>query len=192
MGNLGSLDKECINDTYNKDINDIVQRIDNMVRGHVFKEPKKPPWVDYQKVIYNFGIAKLFVWITKRQEDSKYKVQIHRDYYDDKKEEWNDDTISIKEVEDWEEIKKTIDMDYAKYLDWISKEEALEKLEKQPSEKTIKEIVDKRPKLIIDFLKNIDLEKFDLKQLSIFLDALSERDKDAIEREMTSSKNESI
>lgn len=170
------------NGTFNKEIEDIMKRINRMVRGHVIKQPKKPHWVDFQKVIYNFGIAKLFVWLTKRQ-NGQYKIQLHRSWMDDN-DKWHDDTININEVEDWEDIKKTIDVDYAKYLNWISKEEALMKLEKVPTEKTVKEIVDKRPKLIIDFLKNIDLQKFDLKQLSIFLDALSERDKDAIEREI--------
>lgn len=174
------------NAIYYKEIEDIMQRIDSMIRGHVFKSPNKPPWVINQKVVYNYGIAKLLVRLADGFKDEQI-AQIYRSYgkkINKKQLEWFEDTINLNQVEDWDEIKRIIDFEYAPLLGWISHKEALAKLEKKPTEKTVKELVDKRPKLAIEFLKNIDLEKFDLKQLSIFLDALSERDKEFIGHEL--------
>lgn len=163
-----------------------LRRIEEMVRGNIKKEPKKPSFVEAQKMIFNFWNAKLSVQLLKgygEDPDPPYVLSIHRSFINDEGK-WNDQSVKITKVVDWEEIKKVIDNNYSLRLNWISEEEALTKLEEDTSKITVKEVVDKRPTLATEILENINLEKFDSTQLSDFLNKISERDRDAITLEI--------
>ena len=159
--------------TLNKEIEHIMQRIDSMIRGHVTKEPKKPSWVKNQKVVYNYGIAKLIVRITegfkkKQEKQTPDIIQLYRSYGKETSKKslaWFDDSININRVEDWDEIKRIIDCEYGLILGWISKKEALKKLEKEPTKKKINEVIEKRPSLVFDFLDGTKISEMDRKKI---------------------------
>lgn len=165
---------------------DTIFSIDKMVRGIITKTPKKPDFVEAQEMVFNFWNAKLSVQLIKGygdKPDPPFVLSLHRSF---RKEDgkWKDESIRISKVIDWEEIKKIIDEKFAIPLNWISKDEALAELERKTPKKTVKEIIDKRPNLAIDILRNVDLEKFDSTQLSDFLNTLSDKDRDAISHEI--------
>lgn len=157
-------------ETLNKEIEDIMKRIDCMVRGNMKKDPKKPPWVEKQKVVFKYGISKFVIWLQKKYLEEEHKkinpniVKLRRDYRDDKKG-WRYDSIGIKNPEDWEEIKKIIDIDFASDLGWITKEEAVKEIKKEPTKKKITEVLEKRPSLVFDFLDGTKISEMDRKKI---------------------------
>ena len=169
------------------DVIDTIHTIDKMVRGNITKTPKKPDFVEAQEMVFNFWNAKLSVQLIKGygdKPDPLFVLSLHRSFFRKEDGKWKDESIRISKVEDWEEIKKIIDEKFAIPLNWISKDEALAELERKTPKKTVKEIIDKRPNLAIDILRNVDLEKFDSTQLSDFLNTLSDKDRDAIGHEI--------
>jgi len=162
--------QHSINATTFKEIDNIMQRIDCMVRGNMKKDPKKPSWVEKQKVVFKWGIAQFVVWLQRKyREDEKKKVnpfivKLRRDWRDDKKG-WQSDAIGIKNPEDWEEIKRIVDIDFAPDLGWISKEEAVKEIKKEPIKKKINEVLEKRPSLVFDFLDGTKISEMDRKKI---------------------------
>lgn len=162
-----------------------------MVRGHVTKEPKKPFFVDKQKMVYNWGIAKFIVYLLKGKtdeplcEDNPYIVRLHFSYLmDKKKKKWDNRSINIKCAEDWETIKNIIDGDFAADLGWISKKEALKKLEEKPTMDTVKEILEKRPTITLDFLEVTDVSKMEVNAIQRFAEKLLKKNKEVIGKYM--------
>jgi len=155
-----------------------------MVRGNITKEPKKPDWVKEQKIIYNFWNAKLMAYLIPTIGDKPkipYYARLHRSYQNEAGE-WQDESVNIRRVEDWEEIKKAFEQDFAKYLKWISKKEALKKIEEKPTKKTVKEIMDKKPSIILDFLDETKVSEMDIKTTQELVRILFTKKNDIIDR----------
>jgi len=162
-----------------------------MVRGHVKKEPKKPPFVEKQSMVYNWGIARLVAYLLKRNTDeplspdNPYVVKLHLSFLRDReKNVWEDRSININYVEDWETIKKIIDKDFAPELKWVSKAEDLKKLDEKPTIDTVKEIFNKRPTITLDFLEVTDVSKMEVNAIQKFAEKLLKKNKEVINRYM--------
>jgi len=159
-----------------------------MVYGHAKKKPKKPDWVQEEELVYNWGIARFYVRLLKLNEDEPISednpliIRLRREYFDTDNEEWVSDQINIKRVEYWEELKRIIDENFASKIGWISKEEALKKIKEKPSEETVKEVIDKRPTIILDFVDGADFEKMDINQLSDLIQKMYNRGREVLEK----------